>query len=67
MNSLFGMMASEPFFRKADRTIPEVAFAIFQAFDEGEYFHPKDSADENLEEKYTKPLLKNVLASIPTS
>ena len=63
MNSLFGMMASEPFFKETQSTIPKMAYAIYEAFDAGEYFHPGDAQNDDPEEKYTRPRLKQLLAA----
>lgn len=57
MNALFALTASEPFFAVTDRTVPETAFAIYKAFDEGEYSHDGDSSTDVPPEKYTRPRL----------
>ncbi|MCA1816719.1 MAG: hypothetical protein LC746_09995 [Acidobacteria bacterium] len=63
MNSLFALMVSEPFLKRTDGMIPDVAFAIYEAFDQGEYQHPNDLPTDNMEEKYTRPMLKEALSS----
>jgi hypothetical protein len=61
MNSLFSVMASEPYFEITDGAIPALAFAIYRAFDEGEYFHPDDLPDDVPALKYTRPMLEAIL------
>lgn len=61
MNSLFHVMTSEPYLELTDRSIPDDAFAVYRAFDEGEYVHPGDQPDDVPSIKYTIPLLRAVL------
>lgn len=44
--------------------IPELAYSIYCAFDEGEYIHDGDSKDIEPAEKYTRPLIDLILKSI---
>ena len=48
----------------ADRGMPEIAWAIFNAFDSGEFCHRGDSPDVDPELKYTRAQLAQVLDSI---
>lgn len=61
MKSLFHVMTSEPYFERTGRSIPDDAFAIYRAFDEGEYIHPGDQLDDVPSIKYTIPLLRAAL------
>jgi len=61
MNYLFGFMTHPPVFG-ADKDMPEPAFTIYEAFDAGEFTRPGDAPDVDPVEKYTKPLIKEVLA-----
>jgi hypothetical protein len=44
-----------------DRVLPDPAYQVFLAFDEGEYHHASDSRDVDPEVKYTRPMIKDVL------
>ncbi|MFI7594343.1 hypothetical protein [Micromonospora sp. NPDC049359] len=44
-----------------DTAPPEVFLDVFEAFDEGEYYHGGD-ASEDPEKAYTRPMIKQVLA-----
>ncbi len=44
-----------------DRGMPEFAWKVFTAFDEGEYHHSGDLADVNPEQKYTRSILSAAL------
>lgn len=61
MSSLFHVMTSEPYFELTGRSIPADAFAVYRAFDEGEYVHPGDQPDDVPSVKYTIPLLRALL------
>ena len=61
MNSLFHVMTSEPYFELTGGSIPDDAFAVYLAFDEGEYVHPGDQPDDVPAIKYTIPSLRAVL------
>lgn len=63
MNYLWGFITTPPVFG-ADKDIPEPAFAIFQAFDAGEYQHPSDSSEVDPVEKYTRPMITEILRGI---
>ncbi len=41
--------------------MPILAREIYDAFDSGEFFHPGDSASVDPEQKYTFPLLKEIV------
>jgi hypothetical protein len=47
-----------------DRGMPEVAWAVFEAFDSGAFIHDGDSPDVDQELKYTRPQLAHILDSI---
>jgi hypothetical protein len=47
-----------------DRVLPDPAHQVFVAFDEGEYHHPGDSDDVDPEEKYTRPMIREVLRGL---
>lgn len=55
MNQLFG-------FAMKECEMPPYAFSVFLAFDEGEYYHPKDSRDTDPEQLYTRPAIAKILA-----
>ncbi|MEU5961941.1 hypothetical protein ABZ777_12130 [Micromonospora parva] len=44
-----------------DTALPEVFLDVFEAFDEGEYYHGGD-ASEDPEKAYTRPMIQEVLA-----
>lgn len=58
MNFLFVFMTSPPML---SMNTPEPAFSIFQAFDQGELYHRGDDHQISPEEKYTKPLIREIL------
>lgn len=43
--------------------IPKTMYAIYEAFDAGEYFRESDSEDVDPVEKYTRPALSKLLSS----
>jgi hypothetical protein len=51
-------------YHDADRGMPELAWEIFHAFDEGEYRHAGDAPDVEPIEKYTRPQIIEILQSI---
>lgn len=61
MNCIFALVCTEEFMTRNGQAFPEITNAIFQAFDEGEYYHSQDAPDDNPEEKYTKPMISEVL------
>ena len=61
MNALFGI-ACAPTSPMFEQIGSEVWFAVYQAFDEGEYQHPGDDAIAMAEVKYTQPLIASILA-----
>lgn len=63
MNASFAVATSEAYWAKHEGTIPSDMFEVYQAFDEGEYFHPADEADVNPEIKHTKPRIERFLAA----
>lgn len=62
MNALFGI-ACTPASPMFESVSSEVWFAVYQAFDEGEYQHPGDGSDVVPADKYTKPRVEKILAS----
>jgi len=60
MNYVFAFAWTQSFL-ESNRNIPEISFAVYQAFDEGEYHRSKDQRSEHPEEKYTKPLVSELL------
>ena len=64
MGSLFAVMTSEPFFEVTDRVIPEFAFAVYLAFDAGEYFRSGDLPNEIPYIKCTIPMLRHALGGL---
>ena len=43
--------------------MPLPAWQVYEAFDDGEYFHPDDEPSEDPIEKYTTPQIKNIIES----
>jgi hypothetical protein len=41
--------------------MPPFAWEVFEAFDEGEYYHHGDSRDWDPEDVYTKPMIRKAL------
>lgn len=60
MNFLWGFITTPPVFCP-DRNIPEPAFSIYQAFDEGEYHHAGDAREVDPVDKYTRPMVNQIL------
>jgi hypothetical protein len=44
-----------------DCLLPDPAYQVFLAFDEGEYRHNGDADDVNPEDKYTRPMIREIL------
>ena len=42
--------------------LPEPAYSIYIAFDAGEFVHQGDDVDTNSPEKYTRPLIDEIIA-----
>lgn len=42
-------------------TFPEPAYSIYIAFDQGEYYHKDDDRSIDPAEKYTKPMLSEII------
>lgn len=42
---------------------PELAYSIYLAFDEGEYHHDGDDINLDTPDKYTKPIILEILES----
>lgn len=61
MNTLFSLATSTEFWAMTGNETPSILFAVYQAFDEGEYFHQIDNLDANPEAKYTQPLIASIL------
>jgi len=66
MNYLWGFMTNPPVF-SSDKEMPEPAFSIYEAFDAGEYYHNGDLPDVDPVEKYTRPLIIDILSSSAVS
>ena len=66
MNFLWGFITTPPVFGP-DKNIPEPAFVIYQAFDEGEYYHSGDNREVDPVEKYTKPMVNEILRELNAS
>ena len=47
---------------RGEHAMPPFAFSVFQAFDDGEYHHPKDLGDSDPEQLYTRPAIAKILA-----
>lgn len=61
MNSLFQVATSSDFWAVTNNEVPPILFAVYQAFDEGEYHHSKDGVDIRPEDQYTRTLIASVL------
>ncbi|AJQ94822.1 hypothetical protein [Gynuella sunshinyii] len=61
-NWLFGFMTDETFLASNNNTLPSPAYDVYLAFDAGEYHHRGDDKDVVAEEKYTKPLILEILS-----
>jgi hypothetical protein len=61
MNNVFDFIIMSIILEDKNRDIPEISFAIYLAFDEGEYYHRNDQPGEDPEEKYTKPRVSELL------
>lgn len=61
MNCIFALVCTEEFLMRNGQEFPEITNAVFQAFDEGEYYHSKDAPDDDPEERYTKPMISQIL------
>lgn len=42
-------------------SVPDLAWSVYSAFDEGEFHHDNDSRDTDPAEKYTRPLIEKIL------
>jgi hypothetical protein len=62
MNDLFGVFVAESAQGSGD--FPSPFFDIYLAFDAGEY-HRKADCSDNPEVDYTKPMIEQILASVP--
>jgi len=58
MNVLFGLICSQP---PEELVIPEITHEVYDAFDQGEYYHDDDSRDVDPEQKYTRPMVRAAL------
>jgi len=47
--------------------IPETMYAVYEAFDAGEYFREKDGRDSDPVERYTRPALAKLLGGNRTA
>jgi hypothetical protein len=41
---------------------PELMWSIYLAFDRGEYYHPDENQDEHPSERYTRPMILEILS-----
>jgi len=48
----------------ARRPQPPFMYAVFEAFDLGEFYHPGDSSSVDPVEKYTRPLIREALDGV---
>lgn len=44
--------------------MPQPAFSLYQAFDQGEWFRSKDPAETDPSEKYTKPIVEEIMRTL---
>jgi hypothetical protein len=44
--------------------MPQPAFSLYQAFDQGEWFRSKNPAETDPSEKYTKPVVEKILRTL---
>ena len=61
MNSIYGYIVTDEFLSSNGQTLPELTFAVFEAFDQGEYHHSNDDKSIDPQSKYTLPLLQETL------
>jgi hypothetical protein len=60
MNNIYTFwVTNEHFFKNYG--FSDIAWECFEAFDSGEYFRKEDKENIDLSEKYTKPLIENLL------
>jgi hypothetical protein len=57
MNQLYGTLMTW------DEPMPNYTYSVFFAFDEGEYHHQNDPEGSSPEDLYTKPMIREILAS----
>ena len=62
MNALWQIGTSPEFWADHDWAIPKVIYAVYLAFDAGEYCRSTDAPGTDPEKKYTKPLIAAFLA-----
>ena len=58
MNHLWAFLCSQK-----DFEIRPYFYSVYEAFDAGEYYHSGDARDVSPEERYTKPLIEEILRS----
>ncbi|MBI3230160.1 MAG: hypothetical protein HYZ45_08315 [Burkholderiales bacterium] len=63
MHAAIKVATCEPFWAEYDRFVPPITLAVYQAFDAGEYYHPGDGFEVSPEDKYTKPVIAEILAA----
>ena len=61
VNGIWSFVCSDEFLDSNDRMIPEITKAIFEAFDQGEFWYKGDAESEDPELKYTLPLVKQII------
>jgi hypothetical protein len=67
LSYIVGDMAMNHLVSFADFQVPEYTWAVFLAFDEGEYYHRGDSRAINPEEKYTRTRITEIIANEPVA
>lgn len=45
--------------------MPQPAFSLYQAFDQGEWLRRNDPAETDPSEKYTKPVVEEIMRTLP--
>ena len=56
MNHLWAYLCSQK-----DFEIPPFFYSVYEAFDAGEYYYSRDACDVSPEERYTRPLIEEIL------
>ncbi|MBE9610806.1 hypothetical protein [Chitinilyticum piscinae] len=65
LNHLLAVMTQTEFWTLLENSYPPLAFAIYRAFDAGEYHHPGDAPTLDPVEQYTRPMLLAVFNALP--
>lgn len=61
ITSLWGFLITRA--SREDWIVPAFFFAVYEAFDAGEYHHAEDSRSVDPEERYTKPVIAALVSS----